>query len=127
LGHGLGPSLVAWSHAFPSAPVRLAVAAITLGIEAGGTTAQAVDSVASRIRDRLLLRREIAASSAQVRASVAVLVGAPPLAALVLGGLDGRALRFLFLAPAGWVLLAVSLGLDTVGWLWMRKLVAKVS
>lgn len=126
LGSGLAGALERWAMRYPTPSVRLTVAALTLGLEAGGTTAQAVDAVASRVRDRLLLAREVAASTAQARASVAVLVAAPPFAAVVLGGVDQRSVGFLVGSPAGWLLLTVALALDGVGWWWMRSLIERV-
>lgn len=126
LGVGLATALDDWARRCPTPAVRLTVASITLGLEAGGTTAQAIDAVASRVRDRLLLGREVAASTAQARASVTVLVSLPPLAAVLLGGVDGRSVGFLISTPAGWLLVVIAVALDLLGWWWMRILIGRL-
>jgi Flp pilus assembly protein TadB len=51
-----------------------------------------------------------------------VLSIAPAAFAVVLGLTDGAAARFLLRTPAGWLCLAVGLGLDAGGAWWMARL-----
>jgi tight adherence protein B len=106
-----------------SAGLRLAVAALCLGVETGGAQARAIDGVASTLRDRLAVAGELRALSSQARMS-ALVIGLAPVA---FGGFaiatDPRTGTFLFHTPLGITLLALGCALDAVGWLWMQRLV----
>ena len=106
----------------PVPGVRLAVAALCLGVETGGAQARAVDGVAATLRDRLAVAAEVRALSSQARVS-AVVIGLAPVA---FGGFaattDPRTAQFMFSTPAGLMLLAVGVTLDGLGWLWMQRL-----
>ncbi|HEX6596550.1 MAG TPA: type II secretion system F family protein [Acidimicrobiales bacterium] len=106
----------------PLPGVRLAVAALCLGVETGGAQARAVDGVATTLRDRMAVAAEVRALSSQARVS-AVVIGLAPVA---FGGFaattDPRTAQFMFHTPAGLMLLAVGVILDGLGWLWMQRL-----
>lgn len=106
----------------PLPAVRLAVAALALGVETGGAQARAVDGVAATLRDRLNVAAEVRALSSQARAS-ALVIGLAPLAfgAFAVAA-DRRTGEFLFDTGLGVTFLLTGLGLDAAGWLWMRKL-----
>lgn len=106
----------------PLPGIRLAVAALCLGVETGGARARAVDGVAATLRDRLAVAGELRALSSQARIS-ALVIGVAPLAfgAFALTT-DPRTADFLFHTPAGLGLLVVGVLLDGLGWLWMQRL-----
>ena len=103
--------------------VRLAVAALCLGVETGGAQARAVDGVASTLRDRLAVAGEVRALSSQARMS-ALVIGLAPVGfgAFAVTSDPGTA-QFLFHTPVGLGLVALGCGLDAVGWLWMQRLI----
>lgn len=106
----------------PLPGVRLAVAALCLGVETGGAQARAVDGVASTLRDRLGVVAEVRALSAQARLS-AVIIGLAPVGfGAFAAATDPRTATFVFHTVPGLVLLAGGLALDALGWLWMRRL-----
>lgn len=106
----------------PRPGVRLAVAALCLGIETGGAQARAVDGVAATLRDRLAVAAEVRALSAQARLS-AVIIGIAPLGfGAFAAATDPRTSTFLFHTVPGLLLLTLGLALDGLGWLWMRRL-----
>lgn len=121
-GATLLEALEAMAARRPVPGVRLAVAALCLGVETGGAQARAVDGVAATLRDRLAVAAEVRALSSQARVS-AVVIGLAPVA---FGGFaattDPRTAQFMFHTPAGLVLLAVGIALDGLGWLWMQRL-----
>ena len=109
----------------PESPtgVRLAVAALCLGVETGGAQARAVDGVASTLRDRLGVAGEVRALSSQARMS-ALVIGLAPLAFGAFAiATDPRTGQFLFHTPVGLALVALGCGLDALGWLWMQRLI----
>ena len=106
----------------PLPGVRLAVAALCLGIETGGAQARAVDGVAATLRERLGVAAEVRALAAQARIS-ALVIGLAPLGfGAFAAATDPRTAQFVFHTGPGLVLLCAGLGLDALGWLWMNRL-----
>ncbi|MFV2038649.1 MAG: type II secretion system F family protein [Acidimicrobiales bacterium] len=106
--------------------VHLVAAAASMASTAGGSVAQAIDGVADTIRSDLDLRAEVRALASQAEAS-AVLVAVLPVAfALIAGLTDPRTLTFLLGTRIGLISLAIGVGLDLVGLLWMRKITSGI-
>ena len=126
-GDPLGGALERWATARPLPGVRLAVAALALGAETGGASAQAVDGVAATLRTNLGIAAEVRALSSQARLSALVIALAPVAFSLLAFTTDGTAASFLLRTPLGLACLATGLALDGVGWLWMRRLTAVVA
>ncbi len=123
-GHGAGlvEALEGLAGRRPSPGVRLAVAALCLGVDTGGAQARAVDGVAATLRERLAVEAEVRALSSQARMS-ALVIGVAPLGfGAFAAATDPRTSEFLLHTPGGLVLVAVGLILDSVGWLWMQRL-----
>jgi tight adherence protein B len=121
-----GAPLVAALHAMgerrPLPGVRLAIAALCLGVETGGAQARAVDGVATTLRDRLGIAAEVRALSAQARLS-AVIIGLAPVGfGAFAAATDPHTAAFVFHTVPGLLLLALGVALDGLGWLWMRRL-----
>jgi tight adherence protein B len=121
-GAALPDALEWWAADRPSTGVRLATAALSLGAETGGASAQAIDGVAATLRTNLGIAAEVRALSSQARLSALVIVLAPVAFSLMAATSDATTATFLFRTPFGLVCLALGLGLDLLGWLWMRAL-----
>ena len=78
----------------PLPGVRLAVAALSLGVETGGAQARAVDGVATTLRDRIAAHAEGRALAAQTRASVWVIALSPAAFCAFAVTTDPRTARF---------------------------------
>ena len=118
-GERLVDVLDRWVRSRPTPGVRMTGAALALASETGGAGAQTVDGVASTLRDRLAVDRELAALSSQARAS-AVVIGLAPIGFVVLTGVsDPEVWDFFLRTPAGLACLAVGCVLDAVGAGWM--------
>lgn len=123
-GVSLGDALERWSIERPLAGVRLATAALGLGAETGGASAQAVDGVAATLRTNVAIAGEVRALSSQARMSALVIALAPLAFTLLAATSDGRTATFLLRTPVGLACLCTGLGLDLVGGLWMHRLSA---
>jgi tight adherence protein B len=126
LEHGapLTDVLARWAASDDSTPdVRLVAAALTLGADAGGQVARAVDRVVATLRERRELRVEVQALATQARASAAVLAVAPLLFAALVATIDSSTIRFLVATPIGLACLAGGLGLEALGVIWMTRIV----
>lgn len=126
-GVPLGDALERWAATRPLQGVRLAVAALALGAETGGASAQAVDGVAATLRTNLGIAAEVRALSSQARLSALVIALAPVAFSLLAFTTDGTTASFLLRTPLGVACLATGLALDGIGWLWMRRLTAAVA
>jgi tight adherence protein B len=120
-GVPLVAALDAFAARLPSPGVRLAVAALGLGVETGGAQARAIDGVATTLRDRLAAGAEARALSAQTRASVWVIAISPAVFCAFAITTDPRTASFFFRSKAGLTFLAAGLALDGAGALWMRR------
>jgi len=126
-GAPLAASLERWAASRPLPGVRLATAALGLGAETGGASAQAIDGVAATLRTNLGISGEVRALSSQARLSALVIVLAPVAFALLAATADGATLSFLLGTPLGLACLGGGLGLDALGWWWMRRVIAVVT
>jgi tight adherence protein B len=123
-GHGvpLVAALEALALRRPLPGMQLAIAALCLGAETGGAQAQAVDGVATTIRERLAVAAEARALASQARMSALVIGIAPIGFGVFAASTDPRTAQFLLHTSAGIALLAAGLTLDGLGWLWMNRL-----
>ena len=126
-GAAVGDELDRWSESLPDRDGALVRAVLRLGISTGSALADALDRTATVLRERRQLTDELRALSAQSRASATMIAAAPVGFLLVFAIADPAALSFLIASPLGWMCLAVGLGLDAVGFWWMRRLVAAVT
>jgi tight adherence protein B len=123
-GAGVGDALARWAaRPEASGAVRLAAAALSLGVEAGGEMARSVDRVAATVRERRELRAEARSLATQARASAAVLGLAPLGFSALVATVEPEMVRFLVSTPAGLACLGAGLTLEVVGARWMARIV----
>jgi tight adherence protein B len=121
------PSAVAqWAAARRTPAVGTTVAALVIAHRVGGGAARAVDGVATSLRDRAVVAREVVALSTQARASAVVIVLAPLGFGVVSGAADQQTWSFLTSTPAGLACLGGGVALDLAGGLWMAWLAHRV-
>lgn len=112
-----------WAGDHPDVGTRLAAASLAVAADVGGPGADAIEAAAASLRERAAIDDEIAALSVQARASAALLAVTPIGFTFLLTTLDPASARFLLGSQVGWLCLAVGLGLDAAGALWMHRLV----
>ena len=125
-GGSLRSSLQSWSHDGRLAGADLAVAVLTLAAQSGGGAAEAIDGVATTLRDRDAVRAESRALAAQAHASVAVLVGSPAVFGVLAAGADPRIAGF-FASPGGMACVGLAVLLDAAGAWWMRRIIGRTT
>jgi len=126
-GEYLGEQLDMWAGRSGSRSVQMVVAAITLGLHDGGPQARVLAGVARSLRDRLAVEGEMRALSSQARASAAVIVVAPVVFTLCSAAVDPSVVDFLTGTPGGLLCIVAGLTLDSVGALWMARIVRGAS
>lgn len=121
-GEPLGTALDAWARWRPLPEVRLAVAALGLGLEAGAASARTVDGLALTLRERAAVVGEVHAQAAQARLSALVIAALPVAFTTWTCLTDRRIATFLFATPAGWGCLLGGITLNAIGIMWMRRI-----
>ncbi len=122
LGGRLEDALSSWAVERAVRGVRPAAGALALAAEVGGPAADALEGLASSLREGLAASAEARSLSAQARMS-ALVVGAGPIGFLVVSAVaDPSATTRLFATAAGRVCLAAGLVLEALGAIWMRYL-----
>jgi tight adherence protein B len=123
LGRPVASALRSWaSEPGASDDVRLVATALAIGSGTGGELARAVDGVATTLRERHELRREVEALATQARASAVVLAVAPLGFTALVATVEPAAAAFLVTRPAGLVCLVLGLSLEGAGAVWMARI-----
>jgi tight adherence protein B len=103
--------------------VRILVTAILIQREVGGNLAEVLDNLASVIRARFTIRRQLRVYTAQGRMSGYVLAALP----IVVGGiiylLNPEYGSLMFTKPMGRFFLGLAATMQIVGYLWIRKII----
>ena len=123
LGRALTESLERMATRVGGQDFAWVVQAIEINHEVGGDLVEVLDSVASTIRARAHLRRQIKTLSAQGRLSARILVAMPFILAAVLSLINPGWLSPFFENTLGPVLLGVGAVLMVIGGIWMRRIV----
>jgi tight adherence protein B len=127
LGASIAQALSAWSKERAVVGVDASAGALAMCASVGGRSADALDGLATSLRDRLGVAAEARALSSQARMS-AIVVGGAPVAYIGWSAfVDPHALQVLIGTFFGRTCLVLGLGLETLGGLWMRSIVRRGS
>ena len=122
-GVPLEVALEAMNSRMGSADFDLVVTAVLIQREVGGNLAQILDNISDTITERIRMKREILALTAQGRMSAWVLLILPFAIGLYLYIFNHNQLMLLFTDPMGQMALAVSLGLEVIGYFVIQRIV----
>jgi tight adherence protein B len=123
LGRDLIDSLDAMASRMASQDLEWIVQAIRIQREVGGDLAELLDTIASTIRERHQIRRQVQALSAEGRLSAVVLILLPLGLAGIISVTNPDYLGLLFTTEVGRILVGISAVLMIVGTLWIRRVV----
>lgn len=122
-GMSLPDALKAMARRVPVLDARFFVTAVLTQRESGGNLSEVLDNLASVMRERFKLKRQIRVISAHGRISAWVLSGLPPALAAVLFMLSPGFMRILWEDPLGVRLIMVAVVLQIVGTIIISRLV----
>ena len=122
LGVRFDAALERFGAAFGTDDAGLFVLVIGVHARSGGDLAGALDEVASTIRHRIAVRRELRAASTQGRVSGAILGALPIAFFLVLAATSHRQLGPVYRSAAGMAMISGGLGMEALAYLWIRRL-----
>jgi len=100
------------------------VMALEIQREVGGSLSGILDGVATTIKGRAEVQREIRVISAEGRMSGYVLIALPIVAFIALFIIRPEYVKFFWTDPVGFVMIGVFLALMAIGWIWMNKVVS---
>jgi tight adherence protein B len=119
----MGESLNDLADRIDSEDFKWAVLAIAVQREVGGNLAEVLDTVATTIRERDDVRRQVDVLSAEGKISAHILTALPLVLGLYLNFINPDSMKLLFGTPLGRVMVAGGLTLLLTGTLMMRKMV----
>jgi tight adherence protein B len=122
LGAPMTDALRSWYRERDAPGVDVAAGALAMCAAVGGRAADALEGVASSLRDRGAVIAEARALSAQARMSALVVGGTPFLYVGWSALADRQSLHALFGTPTGRGCIALGLGLEALGVWWMRRI-----
>jgi tight adherence protein B len=103
--------------------VRILVTAILIQREVGGNLAEVLDNLATVIRARFTIRRQLRVYTAQGRFSGYVLAVLPIAVGAAVYSLNPPYIMLLFTDPLGKLLVLTAVIFQLIGFLWIRKIV----
>lgn len=122
-GMPVGDALKTFAERVPLLDAKFFVTAVMTQRESGGNLSEVLDNLASVIRDRFKVKRQIQVISAHGRITGLVLTAVPPGLGLMLFAINPSNMRLLFTDPIGTKMLAAAVVLQITGALIIRKLV----
>lgn len=103
--------------------MRILVTAILIQREVGGNLAEVLDNLASVIRARFTIRRQLRVYTAQGRISGYVLALLPIVVGGAIYALNPQYGSLMFTEPMGRMMLALAAVMQIMGFLWIRKII----
>ena len=125
-GSPVGEEIDRWATSLAHRDADLVRAVVNTGAATGSALAASFERAALSLRERADLQREIAALTAQARASALLLTVAPVLFLAIMAMVDSRVIAFAFTSEAGRLTVSCGIALDLAGWFWMRRLTTAV-
>lgn len=122
-GMALEDALRAFAQRIPLLDARFFVTAVLTQHEAGGNLAEILDNLASVIRDRFRVKRQVRVITAHARITGWVLAGLPPSLAVVFMVTSPNHMMTLINDPLGVQMVILALALQVAGTLIIRRLV----
>ncbi len=107
----------------PLLDVRFFATAVLIQRETGGNLAEILDNLAYVVRERFKILRQVRVYTAHGRLTGYVLLALPAFLAVALMFINPEHMNTLFTERAGRMMIAATVVLQTIGYLWIRKVV----
>lgn len=122
MGMTLEEALNKMAERIGDATFRWVVIAISIHRETGGNLAEILDNLATSLRQRETMRRQIRALTAEGRLSAIILIVLPFIESLIMFSLNPSYMSLLVTSFPGVIMLACALGLMLIGTVWLKKI-----
>ncbi len=123
LGVPLEEALTNLSKRIKSDDVEMFVTSVNILKETGGNLAETFDTIVSTIRDRIKVENKIDALTAQGFYQGILVMSVPPILGVTFYQTDPEFMQPLFETPIGWVILAVIISLELLGFFVIMKVI----
>ena len=107
----------------PLMDVRFFVTAVLIQRETGGNLAEILDNLAHVVRERFKILRQVRVYTAHGRLTGYVLLGLPAALGIALSVINPEHMETLFHDRMGQMMLGSAIVMQTVGYLWIRKVI----
>jgi tight adherence protein B len=107
----------------PLLDVRFFVTAVLIQRETGGNLSEILDNLAYVVRERFKILRQVRVYTAHGRMTGYVLLALPAFLAVALMFINPEHMNTLFTERAGKLMIAATVVMQTVGYIWIRKIV----
>jgi tight adherence protein B len=122
-GLPLREALIQLAERVPILDVRFFVTAVQIQRDTGGNLAEILENLGHVVRERFKIRRQVRVHTAHGRFTALVLLSLPPGLAATLTYLNPEHMDPLFHSHMGQMLIMVALGMQTIGFVWIRKVI----
>jgi tight adherence protein B len=99
------------------------VTAVTIQRETGGNLAEILDNLAHVVRERFKILRQVRVHTAHGRFTGYVLMALPPSLAIALTFINPEHMNVLFTERMGKMMIFGAIVMQTIGYLWIRKII----
>ena len=122
-GLPLKEALNGLSERMPLMDVRFFVTAVAIQRETGGNLAEILDNLAHVVRERFKILRQVRVHTAHGRFTGYVLLGLPAALAVALMFISPDHMRTLFTVKMGQTMVMGAIVMQSIGFLWIRKVI----
>ena len=103
--------------------VRFFVTAVLIQRETGGNLAEILDNLAGVVRERFKILRQVRVHTAHGRFTGYVLLALPAALAMALSFINPEHMQVLFREHMGQMMLIAAMVLQSIGFVWIRKVI----
>ena len=116
-------AIVAMADRVTLIDVRILVTAILIQREVGGNLAEVLDNLATVIRARFTIRRQLKVYTAQGRFTGYTLAVLPIIVGLAIYAINPPYMKLLFTHPMGKLIVGIAAVMQIIGYIWIRRIV----
>jgi len=124
VGSDFGQALAEMEERVPIDDFKMVSAAMRISREVGGNLAETLETLAETLRRKSTMEGKIESLTAQGRLQAIVMASLPIFLAFILNFLEPEAMSKLFTEPIGWVVLGFIVVWETLGFLFIQKIVS---
>ena len=122
LGVDFDLSLANMEKRIPMQDFRMLTTALRINREVGGNLAETIESLADTLRRKSTMEGKIESLTAQGRLQGIVMTGLPVLLGVLLNFLEPEAMSKLWTTGVGWIVLAIIIVMELMGYVIIRKI-----
>jgi tight adherence protein B len=111
------------THRVPIIDVRFFATAVLIQRETGGNLSEILENLAHVVRERFKILRQVRVYTAHGRMTGYVLLALPAVLCIALAFINPDHMNLLFRERMGQMLLLIAIGMQVIGYLWIRQVV----